>query len=51
MEIEDGWIQFVVSESIDPWVKKLSDYTVQDLEIHKFSLEDIFLHYYEEGEE
>lgn len=50
MEIEDGWIQFVVSEDIDYWIKKLADCTVRDLEIHKFSLEDIFLHYYEGGE-
>lgn len=49
MEIDDdGWIKFVVSEDIDQWVKILADYTVLDLEIKKFSLEDIFLHYYEE---
>ncbi len=49
MEIEDGgWIKFVVSEEIDRWIKELANYTVQDLEIRNFSLEDIFLHYYEE---
>lgn len=48
MEIEDGWIQFVVTDDIDQWIKELSNYTVLDLEIKKFSLENIFLHYYEE---
>ncbi len=47
-EIEDGWIRFVVSENIDKWIKRLSNYTILDLEIKKFSLEDIFMHYYEE---
>lgn len=51
MEIEDGWVRFVVSEDIDSWIKKIADYTVLDLEINNFSLEDIFMHYYEEGEE
>lgn len=50
MMVEDGWIRFVVSEDIDKWVKKLADYTILDLEIKKFSLEDIFMHYYEEEE-
>ncbi len=48
MEVEDGWISFVVSGDIDKWVKKLAGFTVLDLEIKKFSLEDIFMHYYEE---
>ncbi len=51
MTVEDGWIRFVVSDGLDKWVKKLADFTVLDLEIKKFSLEDIFMHYYEEGEE
>lgn len=48
MEIEDGWIQFVVTDDIDRWVKELANYTVLDLEVKEFSLEDIFMHYYEE---
>lgn len=48
MEFEDGWIRFVIPGDIDPWVKRLSDYEVQDLEIREFSLEDIFMRYYEE---
>lgn len=48
MEIKDGWIEFVVTEDIDKWIKELSNYTVLDLEVNNFSLEDIFIHYYEE---
>ena len=48
LKIKDGWIQFVTSDNIDEWIKKLSKYTIIDLEINDFSLEDIFIHYYEE---
>ncbi|MFP4006246.1 MAG: ATP-binding cassette domain-containing protein [Candidatus Hadarchaeia archaeon] len=51
MEVEDDWLQFVVTDDIDRWVKELANYTILDLEIKKFSLEDIFMHYYEEGED
>jgi ABC-2 type transport system ATP-binding protein len=47
MKIKNGWIQFVASDSFDKWIKMLSKYTILDLEINEFSLEDIFLHYYE----
>lgn len=47
MKIKDGEIQFVVSDDIDYWIKKLAKYTILDLEINEFSLEDIFIHYYE----
>ncbi|KXB02850.1 ABC transporter [candidate division MSBL1 archaeon SCGC-AAA261D19] len=48
MEIEDdGWIRFIVREDINYWIEKLSKFNVLDLEIHNFSLEDIFMHYYE----
>ena len=47
MKIKNGWIQFVASDSVDKWIKMLAKYTILDLEIHEFSLEDIFLHYYE----
>ena len=46
-KIVDGCIEFVTSGNIDYWVKQLSHFTIQDLEIHAFSLEDIFIHYYE----
>lgn len=46
MKIEDGWIQFTVKEDIDQWIKKLSNYTILDLKINEFSMEDIFIHYY-----
>ncbi|MBN1861034.1 MAG: ABC transporter ATP-binding protein [Candidatus Thermoplasmatota archaeon] len=46
-KIIDGRIEFVTSADLDYWVKQLSHFTVQDLEIHAFSLEDIFIHYYE----
>jgi ABC-2 type transport system ATP-binding protein len=45
--IKDGWIEFIASDSIDSWIKKLSKFTIIDLEINDFSLEDIFIHYYE----
>jgi ABC-2 type transport system ATP-binding protein len=47
MKIEDGWIEFVALDDIGLWVKKFSEYTVLDLVINDFSLEDIFIHYYE----
>ena len=47
LTIKDGWIQFVTSDDIDKWIKKLSKYTILDLDINEFSLEDIFIHYYE----
>ena len=47
MKIKDGWIEFVTNEDIDHWIKLLSKYTIVDLEINEFSLEDIFIHYYE----
>jgi len=46
MKIKDGWIQFVVSENINYWIKQLAKYTIVDLEISEFSLDDIFMHYY-----
>jgi ABC-2 type transport system ATP-binding protein len=47
MQIKDGWIHFIAKDDIDKWIKKFSKYTIIDLEIHDFSLEDIFIHYYE----
>lgn len=49
MKIRDGWIQFVATGDIDRWIKKISRFTVLDLEINDFSLEDIFIHYYTGG--
>lgn len=48
MKMKDGWLQFVVSDDIDYWIKQLAQYTILDLEINEFSLDDIFMHYYEE---
>lgn len=47
MKIRDGWIQFIATDNIDHWIKKMSKFTIIDLEISEFSLEDIFIHYYE----
>ena len=47
MKIKDGWIEFVTNDDVDHWIKLLSKYTIVDLEIAEFSLEDIFIHYYE----
>jgi len=48
---DDGWIEFVTEDDIDILIKKLAKYTVKDIEINEFSLEDIFMRYYEEGGE
>ena len=47
MKIMDNWIEFVTNDDVDHWIKLLSKYTIVDLEIAEFSLEDIFIHYYE----
>jgi ABC-2 type transport system ATP-binding protein len=47
MKIKDGWIEFTTMKDIDNWVKKFSKYTILDLVISDFNLEDIFIHYYE----
>ena len=47
MKIKDRWIEFIALDSIDSWIKIFSKYTVLDLIINDFSLEDIFIHYYE----
>jgi ABC-2 type transport system ATP-binding protein len=49
MKIVDGWIEFQTSDNVDKWIKEISKYTVLDLEINEFSLEDIFIRYYEGG--
>lgn len=45
----NGYIEFVTDESIDSWIKKISKYTVLDLQIQEFSMEDIFIRYYDSG--
>ena len=47
LKIKNGWIEFVTNDDIDYWIKMLSKYTILDLVINEFSLEDIFIHYYE----
>lgn len=47
MKVRDGWIEFIATDKIDSWIKKLSKFTIIDLEINDFALEDIFIHYYE----
>ena len=42
-------MEFVATDDVDKWIKRISKYTVLDLEIKEFSLEDIFIHYYREG--
>jgi len=48
MKIKNGWIEFITTDNLDRWIKTFSKYTVLDLDINDFSLEDIFIHYYEE---
>jgi ABC-2 type transport system ATP-binding protein len=47
IKIKNGWIEFIFTDNIDQLIKKLSKYTILDLEINDFALEDIFIHYYE----
>jgi len=47
IKFNHGWIEFVSTDNIDNLIKKLSKFTIIDLEIIDFSLEDIFIHYYE----
>ena len=49
MKILDGWIEFVATGNLDYWMKEISKFTVVDLEISDFSLEDIFIRYYRGG--
>jgi len=48
-QVVDGWIEFVTEDNIDEVIKKIAKYTIVDLEIQEFSLEDIFMRYYDEG--
>ena len=49
MEIVNGWIEFVTSDDINYWIKEIAKFTVEDLKISDFNLEDIFIRYYKEG--
>lgn len=44
----DGWIEFVTEGNIDEVIKKIAKFSIVDLEVQEFSLEDIFMRYYEE---
>ena len=50
MKIVNGWIEFVTSDDINYWIKEIAKFTIADLKISDFSLEDIFIRYYKEGE-
>ncbi len=43
----DGRWTFTVTGGIDPLIKRLAAYTVNDLQVTRASLEDIFMRYYE----
>ena len=47
----DGWIEITVQNNINEWIKRIGKYTILDLEIQEFNLEDYFMRYYssEEG--
>jgi len=42
----DGWIEITVQNNIDEWIKRIGKYTILDLEIQEFNLEDYFMRYY-----
>lgn len=47
----DGWVEFAAEDDLDEVIKKIAKYTIIDLEVQEFSLEDIFMRYYDEGGE
>ena len=47
MIVKEGYIEFSTTDNIDKWIKQFSKFTVLDLQINDFSIEDIFIHYYE----
>lgn len=50
-KMNNGWIEITIHNTIDIWIKKLAAYTVLDLEIKEFNLEDYFMRYYVEKKE
>jgi beta-exotoxin I transport system ATP-binding protein len=48
-KIMAGWIEFPSTENIDKLIKSISKFTILDLQIKEFSLEDIFMRYYTTG--
>jgi ABC-2 type transport system ATP-binding protein len=44
----EGRWTFTVTGDIDPLIKRLAAYTVADLQVTRASLEEIFMHYYEQ---
>ncbi|MFO7678395.1 MAG: ABC transporter ATP-binding protein [Thermoplasmatota archaeon] len=49
-EVKNGWIECITHDNIDEIIKKISKYSILDMQIQEFSLEDIFMHYYGEEE-
>ena len=51
VSFDEEWIEITTHDSIDSWIKKLASYTVLQMEMKEFSLEDYFMRYYasEEG--
>lgn len=48
-KLVDGWVEFAAEDDLDEVIKKIAQYTIVDLEVQEFSLEDIFMKYYDEG--
>ena len=48
-KLVNGYIEFITEDNIDYWIKIISKYTVLDLQIQEFSMEDIFIRYYDSG--
>jgi ABC-2 type transport system ATP-binding protein len=49
-ELNNGWIECIIHDNIDEIIKKISHFSIVDMQIQEFSLEDIFMHYYGERE-
>lgn len=47
VSVDDRTIEMVVTDNYDEFVKRLSEYTVVDIDIRETRLEDVFMHYYD----
>lgn len=49
VKLIEGWIEITIQSNTDEWLKKITQYTILDIEVKEFSLEDYFMRYYIEG--
>lgn len=47
VSVDGNRVEMVVTENYDTLVKRLSEYTVTDIDVRETKLEDVFMHYYD----